>query len=577
MGAVDFVIVCGVSILYISYIVLKFCKRSNTSNCIDVSCGKKNFFDITSSVRMSILSVFIFLIALRQSYLNGVLGFILFVFCEPLSYLLTYTCLINKLVKSPMTSIYEWVCYFYGNGIKVIFIIGELVANFLFVSVNICIIKNILEALGLPYAYNCLVILVFTLVVIIDSLNDNGENNSLIISLVKSLILLVIPFICVFIIIRNCSDQASIGYIYSCISYKMNIFNLSFFTGDLFIYIAMFVRFIFPFVDSEIYNSTVQDKLKDNNSSFIVSFLSVMFYSFFIVATGLIMFCLNQNLEENDILGFFLHITDHYIFHSFFILTCFYFVFHLSVSIIKSLSNLMVNDFFSIILAPNLNIKTLNKICVIFIGFISCFIAMLDIDPIDLFFYSSCGNFPVLVVPITLTILGFKTHKNCIYISVIAGLSASFIFTLFTLNTQYCKFAFFPGMIGNIVCLLVSHLYYVYFKNFKFAKMDIAEVISRSNENIVKEKIDSLLNISRKNLLLRMKSIINDKKDLSLNDEQIFKSYIDNDFIKAQLEYKIYKVYVYRFIIKKDISSHNSKEFIDAVNKDAKNLLEKSE
>ena len=573
MSVVEFIIVMSVFLLYFSYIVFK----SYETNKYDYSptCPKRcNPISAIVNIKTSVVSVLLILITIRQSYFNCVLGIFLFMFCLPFSYVISYFFLAGRLIKSPFPSISDFICYYYGNGARVIYAISELISNISIVVIaNVCIAKNLLEIIGVPYPFVLVTLFILIITMMINSLNDDKEHEPLIVSLLKLTIFLTIPFICIFLIFKEHDVFMSIDSLNPLIHEKMSIFSLPRSTGDLFIYIAMTARFIFPFIEYETYSYTITANRKKELNSFIYSTLAVIIYSFFAITTGLTMFCLNQDLEEKEMLEFLVHIIKYPAIQGLFIIAVFYFVVKES-KILKIFSNVLANDIFCS-LSPKFNAKkNLNGICVVLLGIIICILSIFDVDPIALFYYCSCSNLPVLVVPTTLTILGLRTHKNCIYLSIIAGLSTSFLFVLLTLNTKYCKFAFFPGMISNTIFLLISHLYYVYCKKFKFNKDDVLKSVNEKM-NTDNTRAESLLNISRRTLLLKMKSMFGEKNNQNLSDEKIFKSYIDNDYIKTQLEYKIYKFYVYRFILKKPIDNYNDKEFIEAVNEDAKNLIKK--
>ena len=553
MHAVDFFVVSVLSLLYVvvvffNFFSSKYYPNSCSKNCITDGRERGSVFRLISNIKATILNVFVFKMAIEQSYLNGVLGILLFLICEPFSYLLVYVLLVGKLVKSVRGSIYEWIGYFYGDGVRCIFSIGEIVSNTLFISVNLKIIGEVLTIFNVPSLYINLFFFIFIFVVIFDSLNNSEKNNNIFVSLMRLIVFLFIPFVCIFAIVKFDSKLSFLSLFDCSRNPRMNFSSYFSCFPDAFVSIAMITRFAFPFVDSTMYQNVVVNKSKSSMGGFLASFFSVLFYSFFLIIVGLFMYGLEPNLEHEHILNFFLRIIDYPLLQGSLLAVLMYLVFRMTVNTLKCMSNIILKDFFNTFLSPVFNNDLSNKVALMFVAFIALLFSMIDINTVDLFFYSSCGNFPILIVPITLTILGLRTHRNCIYFSVAGGFFTTLLFVILTLDTDYCKFAFFPGMIGNIVFLIISHLYYVYF------------------------------NISRRNLLLKIKSLFFKEKNFDeLSDVDIFKSFINNDVVKGEMEYKIYRAYIYKFVLNKSVnfsdnSLDESDDFMEAVNNDILNL-----
>jgi hypothetical protein len=77
---------------------------------------------------------------------------------------------------------------------------------------------------------------------------------------------------------------------------------------------------------------------------------------------------------------------------------------------------------------------------------------------------------PIVVIPLSMTVLGFRTHKNAIWLGVIFGAfvtaSYAFILSLFGYGDQ-AQFSFGPGMIANFIGIILGHLYYTKIKGWK--------------------------------------------------------------------------------------------------------------
>ena len=111
--------------------------------------------------------------------------------------------------------------------------------------------------------------------------------------------------------------------------------------------------------------------------------------------------------------------------------------------------------------------------------------------------------------------------------------------------------------------------------------MEIDELTTIEEEKIYKEKAENLISIARSNLLLKMKSLyLENNPTAQISDKEIMLKYINNDFFKSQVEYRTYKLYIYKFILKKDVANYkylceDDDDFIKAVEEDADKHLNK--
>ena len=102
-------------------------------------------------------------------------------------------------------------------------------------------------------------------------------------------------------------------------------------------------------------------------------------------------------------------------------------------------------------------------------------------------------------------------------------------------------------------------------------------------EKIYKEKSENLINIARSNLLQKIKSLyLENSSDLQITDKELILKYINTDFIKSQVEYRTYKLYIYKFILKEDVANYkylysDDKTFLKAVEEDLNKHLNKHE
>ena len=581
MASSDFFIIFLCSVVYVLFLLNDIINYNKTSLKYNTKSDRlktvKNLFGLSGIV----LSVFAFKIAIEQSYCNGIFGIFLFLLCDPLSYLLVCFLLIPKLIKSKKKSIYEWIEYFYGNKIQLIFSIGEFISNTAFISIQLKIIGEILMIFNIE-KYMCnILLLLLTVVVILKSIYDKKEDNILN-SIMKTIFITLIPLIFVFLVCKYDKNLDLFNLFNPSVNPRMN-FSLYFSTpSSIFISLALITRFLFPFIDSTIYHNVVVDIRENHVSKFTISSFLLFIYGFFYVIIGILLTSMNGDLEKSEVIPYLFSICNYQYVQGLLIVSLIYIGLLLSINTLKSMSKIISNDFINNFISPVYVTKEFEKIILpVIIGATALLFSLTNISVLDLFLYASCGNFPVLIVPLTLTILGFRTHKNCVYTSIVFGLVSTFVHIILTLNTDLCKYAFFTGMIFNFITLIISHLYYVLVKGFKFEKMEIDELTTIEEEKIYKEKAENLISIARSNLLLKMKSLyLENNPTAQISDKEIMLKYINNDFLKSQVEYRTYKLYIYKFILKKDVANYkylyeDDDDFIKAVEEDADKHLNK--
>ena len=583
MASVDFFIIFLCSIVYIFFLLndiinynkssIKYTPRNDSLKTI------KNLFGLSGIV----LSVFEFKIAIEQSYCNGIFGIFVFLICDPLSYLLVCFFLIPKLIKSKKKSIYEWIEYFYGDKIQLIFSVGEFISNTAFIAIQLKIIGDILMMLNIERYICNILLLLLTSTVILKSIYDKRDSNVFTL-IMKILFITFIPSLFIFLVWKYDKAIDLFSLFNSNVNPRMNFSSYFSTPANIFISLALITRFLFPFVDSTIYHNVVVDIRRNNVLKFTISSVLLFTYGFFYVIIGTLLFGLNSTLEESEVIQYLFNICNYPYVQGLLIVSLIYIGLLLSINTLKSMSKIIGNDFLNNFVSPLYINSVFGKVILpIIIGSIALLFALTNVGALDLFLYASCGNFPTLIVPLTLTILGFRTHRNCVYIALVCGLVSTFIHIIVTLNTDLCRYAFFTGMIFNFISLIISHLYYVYVKGFKFNKMEIDDLTAIEEEKIYKEKSENLINIARSNLLQKIKSLyLENSSDLQITDKELILKYINTDFIKSQVEYRTYKLYIYKFILKEDVANYkylysDDKTFLQAVEEDLNKHLNKHE
>ena len=183
-------------------------------------------------------------------------------------------------------------------------------------------------------------------------------------------------------------------------------------------------------------------------ASFIFLFFSIM-----IVFLSLQIMALNNNLKQVEILPFlsnYLNISG---------LKGLFFVAIMALAISTADSHLngcaviLANDiltpFFNINFSPSLIRKS-----TFFIGFPALIISLYAESILNIFMTVSEYSFPIDVFPVLFIMLGLKTSKNVIYLSIFTGLLSVFLYHFFVSDSN----ALFIGAFVNCITLIIAHL-----------------------------------------------------------------------------------------------------------------------
>ena len=136
---------------------------------------------------------------------------------------------------------------------------------------------------------------------------------------------------------------------------------------------------------------------------------------------------------------------------------------------LAAISAVFTNDVF-----PVFKIKFLKKdfrtVCISawIIGLIALIFALHESDIFEMLMKASCFSLPVVTIPILATVLGLRTHKNCIWTAMACGFIATVTYMYQMRDTNYSQYGFFPGILANTIGLTISHLYYKYVKGWKW-------------------------------------------------------------------------------------------------------------
>ena len=509
----------------------------------------------------SLLSIIQYVYLTREQFILAMIG-------DVLGFFLCYFFFSKKILKNNKKSLYELIGYYYGGDIRFLFSCGELLSNAFFVCAHLKLMSEILKIFKISPDICNLIIFFITFAIIIFASFEESKTNYFNV-FIEFLFFLLIPFICVYFWNNLC---------YSSTFENFDMFSLNnmdlkscFSTKEVtFVTLAIVLRFFIPFCDSTYYHSVLICKDKKVDRLHLVSGFFIMFYFFLMIMLGVFIYASNSSLRNDQIFEFFfknLPIGIKGIFLSAVVIL----TFSSCVKTVQSLSIILLND---IVPCEKLfiNKNEFKNILLsnVFIGVSVFLISLTKLNYFTLFLYGSIGMFPLSVVSVGLTLSGVRPHKNCVYVSVIMGLFSTLISILVLQNTEYCKFCFFPGFICSLLGFIVSYIYYKYVVGYKWNGIEPEDLDKKNEDEILKQKINVLLNKSKSNLVLFIKNITKNRDLDNFTDSELIKEFIKNSEVRSSLEYKIFKGYIFKYVLKKncdlnDPNLDNDQEFVNYI------------
>lgn len=520
----------------------------NFSNFTGLSNNFGNLQTIRSMFAQYISS-FTLLTIIQYVYLTG-MQFILAMVGDAISFFLCYFLFSKKILRNNKKSLYELVGYYYGKDVRFLFSLGEFFSNGFFVCTHLKLMSEILKIFNFSNITINIILFFIVFAIIIYASFEEVKSNYFNIFAEFSFFILI-PFICFYFWKEVCSFPLLENIDIFSLS-KMKIDSCFSSVDVTFVSFAIILRFSIPFCDSTYYHSILICKDKKIDRLHLLSFFLIVFFFFLMIMLGIFLYISNPILRSDQIFTYFFQILPIGI-KGLFLATVIILTFSSCVKTVQSLSIILLND---ILPYENLfidrnefkNILLSN----VFIGISVFLLALTGLDYFSLFLYGSIGIFPISIVTVGLTLIGVRPHKNCVYVSMISGVFITIVSILLLVNTEYCKFCFFPGFIASLLGFVITYIYYKYIVGYKWNGIEPEDLDKKNEAVLLQQKIDVLLNKAKSNLVLLIKKITKDKELGQFTDSDLIKEFIKNPEIISSLEYKLFKGYVFKYVLKKN-------------------------
>ncbi len=467
MSAFDILAIC---IFIFCNIAVAIRVRGGQKNFGEYAIGKdKSFSDWT--IILTIVATFAsgsFLInGVQQTYLRGIQYIMRFIVMQTVSYVIMALWVVPKLTMQTFT-IYEFLGYFYGNKIRSVFALSEILYRIGYISVQLNII-----GIGANMIFGCeglirVIIICVSAFILCIYTAFGGLKAVSVTDICQSLFfILVIIFIAFYM--WSCDNEHT-GFIsqFNKNSPRMSI-NSCFISWPMTIStLALWLGTLIPWRSTPFYQRVLMAHSPWRAKQLmLMATLIYITLSAIVVFIGLQTYGSNPNLKLADIWPYIIKTFSFPGINGLIFIAILSLVVSTVDSHLNSTSTVITND-----LLPFVSNKFKQRtyktamLTTFIVMAISLFIALQSSDIFKTLLYSNNFNIPIIII-ILATVMGLRTHQNVIWTAIISAFVATVSYSFFMRSTGFAQYAFFPGMCACGASLILGHLYYTKIKGWK--------------------------------------------------------------------------------------------------------------
>jgi len=418
----------------------------------EYALGGRNFSNtaLVSTTVATWISGSMFFIDLSSTYSEGLSYFIPSI-CMSLQLLITAYYFVPRMGEFlGSLSVAEVMGNLYGEKVRLITAICGIIANIGGIAVQFKVFGTLFNYfLGIPSEYA----LLLASVIVIAYSAFGGIKAVTYTDIVQFFTFsFVIPVIGVVIWTRFVSlDLPQINIFQDPLWDYKKVFTLE--NPKLLEMILLMMYFTFPTIGPmEFQRISIGRNVQQARKALIISGVLVMLITIFIAWIPLVIYNINPNLEANNLLSY---IIDNYTYTGFkglIIIGISAMAMSTADSRINAASVLFAHDI-SGLFKTKINALVISKIFAITLGVFSIYLALSSTSLLGIVMMSASFYMPIVSIPFTLSILGFRSSKKAVLI----GMTSGFISTLLWdyLGTGLHKII--PSMAINLIFLIGSH------------------------------------------------------------------------------------------------------------------------
>ena len=461
MNIVDIAIIIVFVVVNIIVVIRTRC-NSNSLNIFAIGDGKK-FSDITivATVVATLCSGSIFVNGIEQTYTQGLVYIIAKIVATPISYVLFTMLVASRVCKLQTLSLFEWFGMIYGDKLRAVLGLSEVSCRigFLAIQMHICgkAAMIIFHCSDEVYVF---VICIFASVFVIYS--TFGGIIAVSLTDVVQFIFFgcTIPALLIYMLYVNNWPLLSlvVG------NPTMNLCDAFGSSDAIVATLALWIKSGFPWHSTPMYQRAIMCKSpKRAIRLFLIATSVYLVIKLSISLIGLEIYRENPNLSQHDVLLFLMNKYYFVGLHGILFVCLVSLAISTADSTLHAITVVITNDVLHTV-DKRLCTRSVAVLVSFIVGAIGVWLTVLNNDIFKLAIKASCFNFPVVSVPMLATILGFKTHKNCIWCGIMFGIftTAAYIIVMKDIGSNYSSYAFGPGMLANTIALFSSHLIWKY-------------------------------------------------------------------------------------------------------------------
>ena len=457
MGVLD---IFFISIFLVGNIVLGFISRRKCWDVKEAVFGKNSKlsdFTLVTSLSATMIPATLLISDIQQINVKGLPMLITSLVMYPAMYFIITFWLVPKIVSTKMAfSWYEYVGEIYGNIIRIIFSLCNLVLYVGSVASLFLVMNNMTQVI-----FNCppsfsKVLTVFCATILILYSAFGGLRSVTITDIGQFFTFIIIVVFLGFYLWFQSSEEVHTNFFNlfngenskmtwkACFgSPEITIATLSFW----------FARLIPDFPQAIYQRCYASKSLKLAKKNMFLATIIFFIFSLIVDFIALQIMASNNRLEINEIIPYFINSFSLPGIKGLFCVAVFALAFSTADSELNACSVILANDVIAPITNCQLTTSLIRKMTFL-IGFFAIMISLFATSIFDIFQTIGDWIFPLDEFSFLAVMLGIRTHKNVIFIAMFTG----FFPVLFYHLLGYEGYACFLGMLGNFFGFLIAHL-----------------------------------------------------------------------------------------------------------------------
>ena len=457
MGVLD---IFFISVFLVGNIVLGIISRRKCWDVKEAVFGKESKFSnftLLTSICATLLSATFFMNSIQKINLDGLPFVIDRLIMRTGTLLLTIIFLVPRIVVTKMAfSWYEYIGKIYGEKLRVIF-----------ATVNVCLSTAITARLFFVLSIIFSIILgcsaemakifgIFFAIILISYSAFGGLRAVTITDVFQFFVFItVILFLTLFFWVKSPAEvHTNFVNLFNGSNPKMT-WAACF--GDLektMFTLSIWMMTVIPDFPQELYQRCYASKnLKQTKKIIYISFFIFFLFVAVVVFLSLQIMASNSNLKKDEIIPY---LVNHFSFpglKGLFSIAVLSLAISTADSVLNGTAIVITNDIISPISGCMVTSSLIRKMTFV-IGFFAIIISYFATTIFDTFAIVAEFAFPLTCFTFLAIILGVRTHKNVIYISMFTGIAPIIIYHM----CGFSNYGFFLGAAGNFFGFLIAHL-----------------------------------------------------------------------------------------------------------------------